>query len=341
MGLLSSKINTKNMVPMCRQLATTYDAGIPILRGLALVKESTQDRSAREVLQSIADQVKNGETLGGAARKHEKRLPAYFIELLSAGERSGQLAVMLRDLAAYYEDQLAMRRSIIGAMVYPIFQLSAAWFLGTFALRLISQLDFTGKTAFSFEAYLRDYFTFQAKAMLVFAIIVGVAIVLSRLGIFQWIWGWFATFMWPIKNVTRKFALARFFRSLSLLIGSGMHIRACIENSAAVTVNPYIQRDLLKAVPFVSDGATLVQAFSGSRTLTPMARQMLLVGEQSGNLEQALMKVSSYHLEEANHAVKVAMRVSNVFLLLAIASLVGYIYIKFFTTYYGNLMNIG
>lgn len=340
MGLFSAKISTQEMVPLCRQLATTYDAGIPILRGLALLKENAQGKSSRDVLQSMSDRVTNGSTLGEAARANEKRLPGYFIELLSAGERSGQLAVMLRDLADYYEDQLVMRRSIMFSMLYPSFQLSAAWFMGTFALRLIGQLDFNGKTQFSFSTYLHEYAVFQGKAMMIFGLLVVAAVVLSRFGIFQWIWGWFATFVWPIKNVTRKFALARFFRSMSLLIGSGMPIRACIENSAAITSNPYIQRDLLKAVPFVSEGSTLVQAFAGSTTLTSMARQMLMVGEQSGNIEQALMKVSQYHLAEANHATKVAARVSNVLILLLIASLVGYIYITFFQTYYGKLMDI-
>jgi type IV pilus assembly protein PilC len=339
MGLFSKEISTKNMVPICRQLATTYDAGIPILRGLSLVKESAQDRVSRNVLDEMKEQVQKGATLGDAARKQSVRLPAYFIELLTAGEKSGRLSLMLRDLAEYYEDQLNMRRSVIGAMVYPAFQLAAAWFLGTFALRLIGQLDFSGKTHFTFEAYLRSYFFFQARAMVFLAVLVVVAMVLSRKGIFQWIWGWFATFMWPIKNVTRKFALARFFRSMSLLIGSGMPIQHCIESSAAITVNPYIQRDLLRAIPFVRDGASLVDAFSGSRTLSTMARQMLMVGEQSGNLEQSLMKVSQYQLEEANLAVKVATRVMNVLILLGIASLVGYIYITFFMTYYGNMMN--
>ena len=186
MGLLSKEISTKDMVPICRQLATTYDAGIPILRGLSLVKESTRDRVARGVLDTIREQVQQGSTLGGAARTQSVRLPAYFIELLTAGEKSGRLSLMLRDLADYYEDQLNMRRSVIGAMVYPGFQLGAAWFLGTFALRLIGQLDFSGKTQFSFSEYLNGYMWFQIKAMIVVAIVVGICIWLSRMGVFKW-----------------------------------------------------------------------------------------------------------------------------------------------------------
>lgn len=329
------------MVPLCRQLATSYDAGIPILRGLSLVKEHARDNTTREVLDGIINRVQNGGTLGDAARAEKNRLPHYFIELLSAGEKSGRLTVMLRDLADYFEDQLVMRRQIISASVYPGLQLTAAWFLGTFALRLIRSIDFSGRVPFDLGVYFHGYLIFQLKAMIILAVMAGGIVVLARMGIFQWIWGWFTNFVWPIRTVTRKFALARFFRSMSLLIGSGMHIRQCIENSAAITVNPYIQRDLLKAAPLVSDGATLVDAFSFSSSLTPMARQMLHVGEQSGNLEQSLLKVAEYHQAEANAAVKVATRVMNILILIAIGGIVGYIYISFWTTYYGGLLDIG
>lgn len=339
MGLFSAQIATKSMVPLCRQLATSYDAGIPILRALSLVRDGTRDKRAREVLEAMADQVRNGATLGDAARSHQKYLPRYFIELLSAGEMSGRLSVMLRDLAEYYEDQLTMRRSIVGSLVYPGIQLAAAWFLGTFALRLIRRLDFTGKTQFDFWQYLVGYGYFQLKAMCVLAAVFALCAGLARLGVWKWIWGWFTNFVWPIKTVTRKFALARFFRSMSLLIGSGMNIKSCIINSAAITVNPYIERDLLQAVPLVAEGATLMQAFAVTRSLTPVAREMIFVGEQSGNLEQSLLKVSQYHLEEANQAVKIASRVMGVLILLILAGLVGYIYITFFMTYYGRMLD--
>jgi type IV pilus assembly protein PilC len=337
MGLFSPQISTKTMVPVCRQLATTYEAGIPILKGLELVSEQLGDQKARRVLQHMKENIQNGATLGEAARVHRRHLPPFFIELLASGEAGGRLDIMLKDLAQYFEDRLVMMRRFMGAMIYPGVQLVFAWFFGTFALRLVGQIDFTGGTAFSFERYLVDYAFFQAKAMLVFGAIVLVCAALSYFGALRWISGWVSNFIWPLRPISRKFGLARFFRSMSLLVGSGMNMRSCIQNSAAITLNPYMQRDLLKAVPPISQGATLVEAFSHTRYLSPVSREMILVGEQSGNLEESLRKVSDYHLEEATHLVQVLTRLLGVLIVVAVAGIIGYFVISFYTKLYSGI----
>ncbi|MBI2432238.1 MAG: type II secretion system F family protein [Candidatus Hydrogenedentes bacterium] len=339
MGLLSPKLSTKSMVPICRQLATSYEAGIPILRGLELVGDNLKDKRASEVILHIKEDVRNGATLGGAARQQQRYLPPFFIALLEAGEKGGRLDVMLRDLAAYFEDRQVMMRKALGAMIYPGLQLGAAWFLGTFALGLVGQIDPMSTKPFSLEAYFMSYLLFQGKAMLVVAGLCVVAAALSYAGAFRWIWGWVANFVPPFRMVTRKFSLARFFRSMSLLVGSGMNMKSCIQNSAAITVNPYIEQDLLRAVPFVAEGATLVQAFGACKYLTPVSREMIAVGEHTGNLETSLHKVSEYHLQEAEHAVYVMTRVATVLIILGIGAVVGYVIISFYAKLYGSMLN--
>ena len=337
MGLFTAEMAPKTMVPVCRQLATAYDAGIPIVRALEMTAENVPRGPVREVLLAMSDDVRRGATLEAAARKHNRRLPRFFIELLAAGELGGQLDVMLRDLADYYENRLTMRRRIIGAMIYPGLQLGAAWYLGSFALGLIRKIDFSSRTNFSLDAYFQWYAKMQGVATLVFVGLFFLCVVLARAGLFGWIWGWVTNFVWPIKNVTRKFALARFFRSLSLLLTTGLDIRRCVQYSAAVTANPYIEQDLLGAVRPISEGASLTQAFGTSRYLTRTGREMLLVGEQSGNLEGTLRKVADYHFEEAMHAVQVATRVLGVVIVLGIGALVGYIVISFYASYFGAI----
>lgn len=339
MRIFSPHIATKAIAPVCRQLATSYEAGIPVLKCLELTAKNTRNKEAKQVLSEMRARVMDGATLGEAARAYRRQLPQYFIEMLDAGDKSGKLAVMLRDLADYYEDQMHMRRKIIGALIYPGIQAAAAWFLGSFALRLVSSIDFSGRNPFNMSDYIASYLRFQAVAMVVFMLLIAGIAVLSRLGLWQLAWGAVTNTIWPINTVVRKLALARFFRSMSLLIGSGMHLPQCITNAAAITANPYIQRDLMRAAPLVVNGAALVDAFSICGTLTPMARQMLLVGEQSGNLEMALAKVAQYHLEEADFALRAAAKVMGVVILLGLGALVGYIYLSFFMTYYGRMLD--
>lgn len=335
MGIFSPKLSTKALVVMCRQLATSYGAGIPILRTLQLVGEHLPRGQGREVLAGMHADIRNGSTLAQAAQRQSSRLPRMFIELIASGEVGGKLDVILRDVADYYEDRLAMRRTVIRTMTYPILQLAAAWFLGTFALQTVAHVG----QAFDLGAMIREYLQFQVAAALIAATAVVAAVLLARAGIFKWIWGYVATFIWPIAPVTRKFALARFFRSLSLLIGAGMPIARAIESSAAVTTNPYIQNDLMSAIPRIKDGQTMVQAFAPCKYLNPQTREMMLVGEESGNLEASLRKASDYQLQEATHSVNIATRVGEVAIILGVASVIGYIVITFYSRLYGNMLN--
>ena len=342
MGLFSPQISLKKVVPLCRQLATSYDAGIPILRGLEIVGSQNGDKRIREVTTQMGESIKRGSTLGEAARAQKRYLPTFFIELLASGEQGGKLDVMFRDLAQYFEDRLEMQRQIVRSLIYPFIQLSALWYIGTFAMGLLSKMQefmrSEGRTSFDIMTYFHEYGVFQVKATLVFAAIFAVCVVLSRLGLFGYVWGLVATHVWPLSPVTRRFGLARFFRSMSLLIGSGMRVDHCIVSSAAVTANPYMQKDLIKSVPLVRAGHTLVESFASSRYLTPTAREMLSVGEQSGQLELSLKKVSEYHMEEAQHSVAIATRVMGVAILLLMGGLIGYVYISFMSGYFNMVL---
>ena len=339
MGILSSRISTKDMVPLCRHLATSYQAGIPIVRGLELASENSPSKQTRRVMTNMAADIKRGSSLAHAAQAQGKHLTPFFTTLLDAGERGGRLDVMLRDLAQYFEDSLRMRRTFVAMLVYPCFVLTLCWFVGTFAFTLLGQLNFEAMR-FDWNALFRAYGMLQLKAFAIVALAAVIALVLHRMGLFRWIVGWVSTHVWPASRVTVRLGLARFFRTLSLLIGSGMNINHCIQASAAVMANPYLQRDVLQAAPHVANGATLVQAFSGVKCLTPTAREMIMVGEEAGELEQSLMKVSEYHLAEARQAISVAMKILVPSLLLFAACTVGYIYIRFFMEYYGKILSI-
>jgi len=344
MGIFSSQISTKAMVPVCRQLATTYEAGIPIIKSIEHVGANSKDPGVRKALEAMGEDLRGGATLAEAAQNQSKLLSPFFITLLATGEQGGHLDVMLKDLADYFEDRLAMQRTIMSAMAYPIFLLTFAWFLGSFALGMITQalasIDDPSKGGINgVKEYFATYINFQMKAMLAFALLGVLMVVLSRMGLLRWITGAVTTHIWPLSKVVRYFGMARFFRSFSLLIGSGLSVTQCILSSARITSNPYIERDLVKAVPRVKDGATLVEAFAGSRYMTPLAREMLAVGEESGRLDFQLKKAAEYHLKEANHSVKVAMTVFTTLMMVAIFALIGGIIIYFYVKLYGGMLD--
>lgn len=344
MGLLSSEISTKKMVPLCRKMAMSYESGISMLESLELRAQEGTDARLKKVLRQIHDDIRAGASLEDAVRAQSKYLSPFFVEMMATGEMGGKLSVMLRDLADYFEDRLKMQRQVIRSTVGPGLRLVASWFLGSFALRLVPQLSVlaldVGSEKFDVMSYLGEYGMFQLKVFGACAPLLVLVVILIRLGLFGWVSGVVTAHIWPLAPLTRKFALARFFRTMSLLVDSGMAIDKCILNSSAVTMNPYISKDLLKALPKVKEGATLDDAFKDSRHMTPTMREMLRVGEKTGKLGEALHKASDYSLEEATHAVSVATNVIDSVIVLAVSLLIGYIVYTFFSIYSGFLEGI-
>lgn len=324
---------------MCRQLATSYDAGIPIVKGLNLAAQHASNTPLRRALSDMADAILNGNTLADAARAHRRLLPDFFIEVLNAGEVGGKLDVLLKDLADYYENMHAMWRAAVVSMIYPGLQLAAAWFLGSFALGLVTRLNPMASERFDLSVYFMGYLRFQAQALFFFALAFAAVVVLTRLGLLRAPGSLIKNYIWPIRPISQKFALARFFRSMSLLIGAGLDIRQCIARSAAVTMNPQIEQDLLRAVPVVAQGGTLVEAFAGCRRLSRVGREMIAVGEHSGNLEASLRKVAEYHFDEAQAAVRTAATIMKVLILLGVGLVVAVIVISFYSNLYGSMLD--
>ena len=344
MGLFSSQIATRQMVPVCRQLATSYSAGISMIDSLDTIADTTKDPSVRRAMGQMAVDLRNGATLDEAAQSQTRYLPPFFVALLASGEQGGRLDVTLGELTTYYEDRLAMQRQVVSLMTIPILQLAAAWFLGTFALGLadIATNAFAGGGGggvSGVQIYIGDYIAFQTKALIAFAAAGCGAVVLSRMGLLRWITGLVSTFVWPLSAVTRRIGLARFFKSMALMIASGVGLTKCIESSAAVMANPYMEKEMLKSLDYIKGGNTLTEAFSRSRFLTRMAHNMLAVGEKTGNLENQCNKIAEYHFQEAEHAMGMATKVFGVLIILGVCLVVGSIIISFYAQLYGGIID--
>lgn len=341
MAILSKELSSKEMVPVCRQIATAYEAGIPIIDVLEKVGEQQKNSSVRRVLTTISDDLRHGDTLAEATNKQSESLSPLFVNLLANGEQSGKLDNMLNELADYYEDRLAMRRQVASALAYPMLLLVICWFLGSFSLGMVDValdgLNGRGGGVSGIKEYFAQYVSFQIRAMIIFGLVAAIGVVLSRMGALGWIVGMVTTFVWPLSVVTRKLSLARFFRSFSLMLSGGIGMVQCIQQSVRVVSNPYIAKDLMQAIPHVRRGSTLVEAFQNSRMLTPLSREMLSIGEQSGKLEYQLGKAAEYHMNEAQHAIKQAVTVFTTLIMLAVFTLIGGVVIYFYSSLYGGI----
>ncbi len=332
------RIPLKVMAVVCRELGHAYDAGIPLVQACRLVSQNARQGTVRHVFSDIANRIERGSTLAEAIAAHDAVFPPLFRVVLSAGEKGGHLDKMLYELADYFDSQVELRRTITSMMALPVLQLIAAWYLGTFALGLIRNLHFDARTPFQLRAYVEAYLRFQGVVTLIVAGALFALYWARRLPqLSAWFNGLSSLFL-RINPIAKRLALARFFRSMALLTRSGLSIRQCIQQSAATTGFRGMEEDLRRAELGVAKGATLREAFGACKTLTPLDREMISVGETSGKLDEAFRKAAEYHFAAAQHATAIALRVANVLVILCVGAVVGYVVISFYASYF-NILN--
>ncbi|MCD6288631.1 MAG: type II secretion system F family protein [Candidatus Hydrogenedentes bacterium] len=336
MALFSSKVSLKSMIVFCRQMAHSYDAGLPILSGLKLAADATHDRHLASVVSHMHESISRGSTLYEAAQLQQKHWPTLFVELLGSGETGGRLKEVLYNLADHYERQMAIRRKIVGAIIYPVLQLSVLWLVMSL-LTAISRMQAATHMQFDVNKLMSEFIYIQMVGAAVAMICVGTAVILSRMGMWKWVWGAMKTFVWPFGGISRKVAAARFARSLGLLLGAGIPAKQAVERAARTTDNAYVSASLLESLPRLDRGLTLTESLAPSPYLNSQVLEMLQVGEQSGTLEKSMLKAADQLDEQAAASIYASIQIGKVVIFLVIACIIGAFVINFWSNYYGNM----
>jgi len=311
------------MAFFCRQMAYSYNAGIPLLNGLKLVAESTRDWRLRRVLRRMQADIRDGASLGEVVASEQNHWPNLFVRMVSGGEVSGRLDRVLFSLADYYEQCIAIRRAVMKRLLYPFCLLVAAGIIGTWQAAMIFMLRTTGNRM-DFGVFIREFSRLEALQLGGMAVQALVVMLLWRFGVWQWIWMGVKTFVWPFSMITRKLTMARFNRALGLLLGSGLGAAHAVEHAAHAADNPYITKTLLKALPRLETGATFTEAIAPCPYMSEAERQMLHTGEVSGMLEKTLTKSAELLEQNALFFTKVIIILAGpIFLLLVACMLFG------------------
>lgn len=327
-------LNYKTMSILCRQLASAYEGGIPIIQALQIVGDNFPSRKVKTILYHCADELIRGATLSEAL-KHAEVFPDLFVQLVSAGEKSGRLDSILRDLSTYYEDLWKMKRSTIASLIYPITQLVLGWFLGSFALGIVRNVGF--EKTFSLSKYFSSYVSFQIKILVVFIALITIFIFLKNLKKFQSALYGIFKYIYPFSFIIHKFSLARFFKSLALLYSSGIPITEALLQSSELLPSSDYQKDILNVVHLIRNGSNLEKSFKTLSWVGRLGQEMIAIGEQSGKLDETLQKVSEYFLLDAQQALRVASKIFSILILLAVGAIIGFIVISFYSQLYGNM----
>ncbi len=307
-----TRISDKALIVFTRQFSSLIDSGVPILQGLAIVIEQQKNKGLKGILLAIKESIEGGASLSDSLKKFPGVFNNLYVNLVEAGEKGGVLERVFKRLSVYFEKILRLKRKIKGAMIYPIVVLSVAVavivILMTFVIPIFASL-FAGvgaklppltRDVIAFSNFVRAYILYIIIAISLF--IFGLRMYYRRENGRRNIDLLFLRI--PLIGVLlKKVAIARFARTLSTMIESGVPILAGLEIVSKTSGNKIIEESLIQTKQDISAGSFFSAALNKTNLFPPLVIQMISVGEKTGNLDAMLSKVADYYDEEVDDAV--------------------------------------
>jgi len=306
-------IESKDLVLFSRQLSTLVSAGVPIVQGLAILEEQTENPSFQEVLGEVRADIEGGLSISDALKKHPVAFPDIYCAMIRAGELGGILDTILERLSAFLESSEALKAKVKSAMMYPAIVLCIC---GVVTLFLLIFVIPTFKTIFS---------SFGAELPMPTQMLINLADLLKKYAVIvvaapfvaaHFFKKYYATtagkkvidgasLKAPIFGILlKKVAVAKFTRTLGTLVKSGVPILQALETVGATAGNVVIEDAVLKTRESIREGGRLADPLKASGVFPPMVTQMIKVGEETGALDTMLSKIADFYDQEVDTAVK-------------------------------------
>jgi len=339
LGLFGARVSRRALSIFTRQFSTMLNAGLPLLSCLEILARQTESVGLRRVLGSVRDDVESGLSLADALRRQPKVFDNLYVNMVESGETGGALDVILARLATYLEKMVALMRKIRGAMIYPAVITVVA--IIAVSILLLFVIPVFGRMFAGIGAELPTM-TKLVIALSNFLKIAAIPIVIIAIALFTIIRRWHKTesgakaldpllLKLPIfGDLTRKQAIARFSRTLSTLLSSGVPIIDALEITAKSAGNWVIEDAILKARVSIKGGENIADPLSKTAVFPPMVTQMIAIGEASGGLDEMLSKVADFYDAEVDQAVENLTSALEPVIMVVLGGIVGFIVISMY-----------
>jgi type IV pilus assembly protein PilC len=342
------KVGLSDLVVFTRQLATMIDAGIAIVQALQALAEQTPNKVMRDVIRDVCSRVESGESFSESLQKHPKAFNRLYYSMVAAGEKGGLLSEILARLATYLENTERLRKKVKTALMYPTAVTVVAITITTF---LLVKVIPTFKDVYSgFGAalpgptqFLMDISDIVKHDLIYLLVIAGAGI-----------WGWLYFIKTPrgrefwdgrrIKlpvfgAIAHKICLARFTRTLSSLIRSGVPILEVLQIVSQTVGNVVMEKAIKNAGTDIERGEGISAALGKNPIFPSMVIRMLSAGEQTGKIDEMLERVSNFLDEEIDTTLSGLMSLIEPMLICFLGVVIGGMVICMFLPIF-NLANI-
>src|SRR5512134_3090003 len=309
---LGGGVPAKELAIFTRQFSVMIDAGLPLVQCLEILGTQQENKTFAKILQQTRMDVEGGASLADAMRKHPKAFDELYVNMIAAGEAGGILDTILKRLATYIEKNVKLKAQVKGAMVYPVAVLGIAGIVIAVILWKVIPTFASMFAGLNAELPLPTRLVIAASNWFVRLLpfmVIGIILIVV---LFR---RYYATYggrrvvdrmilRLPILGVImQKIAVARFCRTLSTLISSGVPILDGLEITARTAGNAIIEDAIMMVRKAVESGLTVAQPLKESKVFPPMVVQMIGVGEQTGALDAMLSKIADFYEEEVDQAV--------------------------------------
>jgi type IV pilus assembly protein PilC len=333
-------VKARDLTLFSRQFATMIGSGLTILRSLMILEEQVQSKNLKKVISDIAADIEGGRSLSEAMEKHPKAFDRLFVSMVRAGEVGGVLEMTLQRVASSMEAREALKRKVKSAMTYPtvvlIFALLAAIGMILFLVPIFTKMySDLGSELPSITQFLVNLSNTGKKQPYLIPIPIVTPIFAFRF----WTGRESGRRQWdriklrlPMKvgPIVQKVALARFSRTLSSLIASGVPMMQAVQVTGDTSGNSVIEDAMDDILKSIEEGRTFSDPLRRHPIFPSMVIQMAAIGEETGQMDSMLEKVAEFYEDEVDAAIKSLTSIVEPIMMIVVGGVVGFIIIALY-----------
>lgn len=327
-NFFKKKTKARDLIIFCRQFAATLDAGISIIESLDILRKQSEDKRLRETLDIVFNDVQKGIALSTSMKQHTHVFPDMLINMIAAGEYSGALSDILHRMTEHFEKEDRISAKIKSATIYPKI-------LGVVAILVITIL-----LVFVMPNFAKMFDDMGAELPFITQIFtdlgsfigdvwyIPVLLIISATLIFRYLTnskeGRIRYDHWKLGipifgDLSKKVITSRFSRTLGAMLKSGIPIIEAIEQVIQVIGNKYVEERLLEAMEHIKRGEGVSRPLAAIESFPPMLISMIRIGEETGTLDDLLVKTSEFYDEEVERASTAMITALNPLIIVVMA----------------------
>jgi type IV pilus assembly protein PilC len=344
------KVKNEHFTVFCRQLSTMYKAGVNLVEAVVVLGEQTESKPFKKVLTEVAGEMQRGTQFSVAVARYPTVFSTIFINMIVAGEASGNLDEMLNRLATFFEKEYYTREKVKSAMVYPIIMgvvtIMVVTLMMTFVIpKFVANFQAMGivlplptRIVIAVSDFMKVYWYLVPVILIIPSLIIRT---MKKTPKGLYIWDYIRLKIPVFGKLSHKQSIARFSRTFSSLYGAAIPMLQTITIVSSVVGNEVIAKLILQSRESIKGGQSIAEPFRGSWIFPPMVVQMLAIGEKSGALDTMLEKVADFYEADVDSMSDRLKSLLEPLMILGLSGIVGGIVLAVMLPTFKMMQNIG